>query len=359
MYKVIEITNKEEWERYSSQVAHANILQSYAWGEFQKSLGRKVWFLAIEDQINENMSHKKIVGLALAQLIPTKLRTHIYLSNGPVFLTEDSKQRYEILNTLKAFLKDLGKANGVNFVRLDPLVEDNAANNEILIRAGYVKAPTHVQAEHKWILDIQKDEESILSEMKKDTRYEVRKSMSSGLEIGHSTSPEDFDIFYNLFKLTLSRQKFVANPKEYLQKQYEVLSQNNVYRLYFVKYNNQVIASALIAFYGDTAFYLHASSLNDREINKLYAPHALIWQAIKDAKQSSIKYFDFWGIAPDDDPKHPWAGFTHFKKGFGGELFKTVRAYDIPLSIIYPIIYFMEKYREVWGYLYGKVIGRS
>ncbi|HVX92935.1 MAG TPA: peptidoglycan bridge formation glycyltransferase FemA/FemB family protein, partial [Candidatus Dojkabacteria bacterium] len=296
---------------------------------------------------------------ALAQLIPTKLRTHIYISNVPVFLTEDSKKRYEILNTLKLFLKDLGKKNSVNFVRIDPLLEDNEMNNEILSRAGYVKAPTHVQAEHKWILNIQKDEEVLLSEMKKDTRYEVRKSLTSGLDIGYSTNPEDFDIFYDLFELTRSRQKFVANPKEYLQKQFEVLSKDNIYRLYFVKYNEKVIASALIAFYGDTAFYLHASSLNEREINKLYAPHALIWQAIKDAKKDELKYFDFWGVAPDDDPKHPWAGFTHFKKGFGGELFKTVRAYDIPLSIMYSAIYPMEKYRDVWGYFYGKLIGRS
>ncbi|HVX92993.1 MAG TPA: peptidoglycan bridge formation glycyltransferase FemA/FemB family protein, partial [Candidatus Dojkabacteria bacterium] len=122
MYKVIEISSKEEWERYAKGVSHSNILQSYAWGEFQKALGRKVWFLAVEEEISQNLSHKKIVGLALAQLIPTKLRTHIYISNGPVFLTEDAKQKYEILNTLKLFLKDLGKKNNVNFVRMDPLL---------------------------------------------------------------------------------------------------------------------------------------------------------------------------------------------------------------------------------------------
>ena len=60
---------------------------------------------------------------------------------------------------------------------------------------------------------------------------------------------------------------------------------------------------------------------------------AVLTSAIFDAKEKGIKYFDFWGIAPDDAPSdHPWAGFTKFKKSFGGEAVHYAGTYDIILK---------------------------
>ena len=37
-----------------------------------------------------------------------------------------------------------------------------------------------------------------------------------------------------------------------------------------------------------------------------------------DAKEKGLKHVDLWGVAPEDQPDHKWAGFTAFKKSFGG-----------------------------------------
>ena len=39
-----------------------------------------------------------------------------------------------------------------------------------------------------------------------------------------------------------------------------------------------------------------------------------------------------WGAAPDLDPRHPWAGFTRFKLGFGGRLVHRHGSWDYPLD---------------------------
>ena len=71
-------------------------------------------------------------------------------------------------------------------------------------------------------------------------------------------------------------------------------------------------------------------SAADMDYKRLPATIALLVEAIFDAKENGIKYFDFWGIAPDDAPKsHPWYGFTKFKKSFGGQPVHFAGTYDI------------------------------
>jgi lipid II:glycine glycyltransferase (peptidoglycan interpeptide bridge formation enzyme) len=60
--------------------------------------------------------------------------------------------------------------------------------------------------------------------------------------------------------------------------------------------------------------------------------------------------YNFWGIAPLRSsgspnsqfpiPKHPFAGVTTFKTGFGGELLELEHCMDLPLS---------KKYFLTWG----------
>ena len=76
----------------------------------------------------------------------------------------------------------------------------------------------------------------------------------------------------------------------------------------------------MIVFGNDTATYLFGAS--DYEYRNLMAPHLLQWQAIKDAKDKDLWFYDFWGAAPEgsEGKLSQWAGFTRFKKGFSPEL---------------------------------------
>jgi lipid II:glycine glycyltransferase (peptidoglycan interpeptide bridge formation enzyme) len=74
----------------------------------------------------------------------------------------------------------------------------------------------------------------------------------------------------------------------------------------------------------------------------------LQWEAIKEAKSRGCKIYDFWGYTdPKKYPKHPWAGPTLFKMGFGGYNKEYMKAQDLPLCKRYRLIYFFEKLRKI------------
>lgn len=346
MLKFELLEDRQKWDDFVKSFSPSNILQSWEWGQFQLSLGRKIWRIAA-------VENDQIKAVALAQLVPTKLRTHIYVSNGPVFDPDHSK---EILPQLIGYLKALGIQEKVKFVRMDPLLQSTKENRIMLKEMGLKKSATHTQAEVKWLLDIAVSEETLLAAMRKNTRYEVKRSTKEGIEITSSVDMKDFEIFLELFRDTTKRQKFIPHPLDYYRKQFEALSKGGIYKVYLAKKGKEVLAAALISFYGNCASYLHAASLNNKDANKYFAPQAIIWQAIKDAKTVGCKYFDFWGVAKTDNPNDPWAGFTRFKKGFGGYEFRVIRARDIPLAPEYPLLSLLDSTREIWGGLYYRLI---
>jgi lipid II:glycine glycyltransferase (peptidoglycan interpeptide bridge formation enzyme) len=73
----------------------------------------------------------------------------------------------------------------------------------------------------------------------------------------------------------------------------------------------------------------------------------LQWEAIKEAERRGCKVYDFWGFTdPEMFPKHPWAGPTLFKMGFGGYKKKYVKTQDFILSKKYWLNYIIESIRK-------------
>ncbi|MBN2100349.1 peptidoglycan bridge formation glycyltransferase FemA/FemB family protein [Candidatus Dojkabacteria bacterium] len=342
-YTIKEISDRNIWEDFMTKQSPSVFMQSWNWGNFHRSLGRKVWNLGI-------FKDNELTGGCLCHVLPTKMRTHIYTSNGPVINWEEYA---DIMPLLLDYLSNLGRKNNALFVRMDPLVLDEPENNKIFQSLGMIKSSTHSQAQHKWILDITPDEEDLLSGMKKNTRYAIRRSAKEGIKVESSIDPSDFDKFWDLFMETVERQSFVPHEKDYYIKQMKAFAEDRQYRIYWSHLNGKVLATALIPFYGDTANYLHAASTN--EIKNTFPAHALIWQIIRDAKAEGLSYFDFWGIAPTDDPKHPWSGFTFFKKSFGGFRQDVIKGYDLPLSAKYRIVRGLEKTRGLWARKYFNI----
>ena len=68
---------------------------------------------------------------------------------------------------------------------------------------------------------------------------------------------------------------------------------------------------------------------------------------IKEAKKRNLKHYNFWGIAPNDNPRHRFAGVTLFKTGFGGKRIDWLHARDLQISPFYYLTYFFETVRKI------------
>lgn len=181
--------------------------------------------------------------------------------------------------------------------------------------------------------------------MRKTTRNEIRKAERVGVKIAKSKNPEDIEKFYKLYEKTVNRKHFKPFSKEYLQKEFEIFSVNGNAELYFAQYQDELISGAIIISTNHGVFYHHgASSLKHAQIP---ASHLLQWQIIKDAQERGLKFYNFWGIAPQDAKNHPWAGLTTFKTGFGGRAEKYVPTQDLKITPKYYLNYAIERFRKL------------
>ena len=127
-------------------------------------------------------------------------------------------------------------------------------------------------------------------------------------------------------------------------KQFEAFSSDNQVQLFKAVLNNQVLAIAFIIFYGQEAVYHYAGSAD--EVRHIPASYALQWEIIKQAKKRGFLNYNFWGIAPTDNPRHRFAGVTLFKTGFGGSRVDYLPAHDLIIKSQYWLTYLFETIRR-------------
>jgi len=303
--------HSREWDDFVQKNAQdGGFLQSWQWGEFQKSLGRMIYRLAVLD-------NKEVVAAALAvrHKLPGGLN-YIYLPRGPVVKANLGilHSREQILKLIFQQIRLKASPLASIFLRLDPPLNSAAP----LVKLG-AQPSGQVQPQQTLILDLSASQEQLLAKMKPKTRYNIKVAEKHGVEIIYS-GKEDLEIFWQLLVKTSDRDRITSHPKNYYAR---MLSLPDV-RLVLARYQNKVIAGNIMAFFGKYCYYLHGAS--DYDYRDKMAPYLLQWRMIKDAKEQGCRWYDFWGA---DENK--WPGVTRFKVGFAPQttLTEYVGAYDL------------------------------
>jgi len=336
-----EITNINEWEEFLLQCGQKTFLQSWNWGEFNLAMGNKIWRFGV-------YNNTRLISVILVLKVSAKRGTFLFIPHGPVVIEGlAEKDKKEILELLLLRLGDSAKAEKASFIRMSPLFEKSEQNKNILADLGFINAPMHASAyEATWKLDIYPPEEELLKNMRKTTRYLIKKaSENNDISIEKNTSQADVKIYQKLNKEVSKRQKFVPFSPESIKNEFEIFNKNNQVVFIFGKYKGEIAAGAIIIFWSGIAFYHQAASLG--KYAKLSIPYLLQWEAIKEAKNRGCFTYDFWGFTdPEKFPRHPWAGPTLFKMGFGGNKKEYIETQDFVISKRYWINYIIEKLRK-------------
>lgn len=321
----------------TSQGSHT-FLHSWNWGAFNKSIGEKVWWLGLYDD-------DKLIAVSLLIKIHAKRGNFLFVPHGPIVSREMNK---EILSTLIKEFKKIAKKERANFIRIGPLLEDTAANRRIFKELGFRNAPIYIHAETVWTLNLEPPEEELLQGMRKTTRNLIRRAKKEGVTVEQGNSKDAIKIFNTIYKETAARHTFVPFSLEYLENQVASFACDDQIQTFVAWYGGKPIAAAIVVFYGNSAFYHHGAS--SQKFSKIPATYLLQWEAIREAKRRGHKFYNFWGIIPNQTvngrKKHPWWGITLFKKGFGGFQTNYVRTQDMPLSWRYWPNYVLETMRR-------------
>lgn len=330
------VVDAEEWETFLRQVRPHTFLQSWKWGEHYEMSGSKIFRLGVR-------KNGALVGAALCIKVAARRGAFLLCPHGPILSeTEDGPQ------LLRLFAREctrIAQAEHCDFVRFCPLAPDSPESRSVYRSLGFRDAPIHMHPELSWMLDVSKDEEDLLRDMRKTTRYLVKKMEKEGVEITQSNNPADIEKFWTVYQATVQRQHFTPFNKEYLRKEFELFAADNQALFFFGAHQGECIAAAIIIFYNGQAFYHHSGSIQkSKDIN---ASYLLQWRVIQEAKKRGCTLYNFWGISPADRPKHPWAGLSLFKKGFGGFAEAYLHAQDKPLTSKYALNYTIETARRV------------
>ncbi|MFH1423840.1 MAG: peptidoglycan bridge formation glycyltransferase FemA/FemB family protein [Candidatus Nealsonbacteria bacterium] len=326
---ITEIEEKSIWEDFFLKHEEKTFLQSWNWGEFQKEMGNKIWRLGVSDNNGRPTSIMLVVKVVARR--------------GTFLLVQHNLGLSEIiLNKLKKIAKEERCA----FIRMAPLMFRTEENKKIFRDLGFRESPMHASAyEATWKLDVTISEEELLKNMRKSTRYLIHQALKNqALEITKTDKADDVIFYDKLNREVAKHQQFVPFSYEFVRNEFESFIKDGQSLLFFGKYQGEIIASALVIFWSGVGFY-HQAAL-DPKYHKIPIAYLLQWEAIKEAKRRGCKFYDFWGYV-DPKSRHPWAGPTLFKMGFGGKSYEYIKTQDLPLSKSYWLTYAFETLRKL------------
>ena len=303
-----------EWQKTIKAFPEANFLQSPAYGRMNELLGAKVF--------TEDFGGK---GRALMIVREAKRGKYLEIPCGPLIDWNDET----LIESAFQIIQEIGRREKCVFVRIRPQLIASEANLEKLTRLGMRKSPMHLAAERTVMIDLSAAEDEMLARMRRQTRYEVRRANKLGIKVTRHNSEACFKEFHQIQADTARRQKFIPPDLATLMAERTAFGdQIDIYIAETVE--GEKVAYGLIIKDGREGDYYEAAStpLN----RKLPGAYALLWQVMRDLKADGYERFNLWGIAPEGQPSHRYAGVTTFKTGFGGEIVDYVPAHDLVIS---------------------------
>ena len=339
MITVNDTPSKAEWEQGILAFTEANFLQSYNWGVFHERLGKKVIRCVCTDG-------SKVIGMASGVVEDARRGRYLAVAGGPLIDWHNK-------NSVEAVFRELRKKaleENCVFIRFRPQVTATRVSAKVLRKLSALEAPMHLTADLTLQLDLTLSDETLLSDMRKNTRSAIRKAERVGITTQLVEDVESIRQFYDEEKKVAERQGFVPFSYDFLRNQFEVfLADKQVCLVRSFSKEGALLASAFVIFYNNEAVYHYGISTDANQ--KLPGSYACQWRAIAEAKRRKCTRYNFWGVAPKEATKHRFAGVSLFKRGFGGFEVPYLEAHDIPLSWRYWVTFLFEFFRKKYRHL--------
>lgn len=333
------------WDRFVKSHPSAHLLQSSGWGKLKGRFGWRSEIVTIPGADGRPCAgalvlYRRVAGLTMA-----------YVPRGPLTDWDDPS----LTGALFEALTTACRRQGALFLKVEPELPDTVLNRARLASYSLRPSPQTIQPRSSIMLDLRGEEEAILLSMKSKWRYNIRLAERKGVTVRCATGA-DLPAFNDLMRTTGRRDGFAVHSVEYYTAAFELLAPDQAAFL-LAEFDGEPLAALVVAASGRTAWYLWGAS-GERERNRM-PNHALQWAAMRWARERGATRYDLWGI-PDDLGKlaqglqqgescgiSPDAlpidlealpngglwGVYRFKQGFGGQIVRTVGAWDLPLNM--------------------------
>ncbi len=295
------------WDE-QQKVRNAHMLQGRPWALFQQALGHPVIWAD-----NPDWSW-------MAVIINGKGVRYLYVPYGPTISNPDS------LNEALLSLKTAAKALSLDFIRCEPI----GVSMKTIASSG-MRRTKSVQPQESLIIDLKQTPEVLKSKLSSSHRNTINGAERRGLILRSSTDISNLEPFLNLIHATADTRHFHSYPDSYYKTLVETLLPTGNIKFFIAEHQGKVVSATLCMDYLQTRAYSYTG--NDPNARNLRATAPLVWKMITDSKAEGFERFDLWGIAPNGaGPNHPWAGFSEFKRSFGGQEVFYSGTWELPIS---------------------------
>ena len=354
-------TSHNIWDQLISSLPGPHFLQTYEWGQIKMKYGWTPFYAVWTDdgkfhvsQSMENWSlkpeHCQAACLVLKKQILNRGFTArlsiLYAPKGPMLNWTNEPLRTRVLNDLQAF----AKKQGAIFLKIDPDIVlgrgipkseadsmDNggqAIRNELTRSArGWFCSSDQIQFRNTVLIDLSASEEEMLARMKPKTRYNIRLSEKKGVTVRVGVL-DDLSMLYRMYAETSIRDGFVIRDENYYMTVWKLFMQDRPSAFGFLplaipliaEVENTPVAAIFLFMFAGRAYYVYGMS---RTLHREKMPTYLLqWEAMKRARVSGCNVYDLWGAPEIFDESDSMWGVYRFKEGLGGEVIRTLGAYD-------------------------------
>lgn len=298
------VNNDQDLKRYNEFVRnseYARPMQDTNWSKIKSNWTHDYVYLEENKQIIAAMS---VIGIK-----NTNGKHFLYAPRGPVCDFKNTKLVEALIKEAEP-LKDKYDAF---LLRIDPELNFDEKLVYDYRKIGYdfrsVGIDTHAftQPRYNMIIDLTSyNEDEIFESFSSKGRYNVRKSIRSGIKTICKTDKEGLDIFYDLTKIMAERQGIGHRPRDYYERLINYLD-GEIFVSYF---EDKPLSASLLIPYGKKVYYLYAASSNEMR-NKM-PNYNMIWEEIKWSIKNGYDYLDLGGTFSLDSRD----GLYRFKQSF-------------------------------------------
>ncbi len=343
------------WDFLISKLPDPPFLQTYEWAQVKANYGWKPIYLVWTDKsfkvyTSDRLEQLDLLDRSTIQAVCLILKRTVlsrgfasrfcilYSPKGPLLNWNDESLRHRVLDDLQSFAKE----QGAIFLKIDPDVllgtgipqsrdsrEDNGGQAVMseLKRRGWLYSSDQIQFKNTFLIDLSATEDEMLARMKQKTRYNIRIAEKKGVKVRVGTQA-DLPMLCKMYAETSVRDGFVIRNEEYYEtvwKSFMQSSEPNAEPL-IAEVNSEVVAAIFAFYFAGRAYYMYGMS---REAHREKMPNYLLqWEAMKRAKSRGCLVYDLWGAPDEFNESDSMWGVFRFKEGLGGQVVRTLGAWD-------------------------------
>jgi len=328
------VRTRAEWDHFLLAYPDAHILQTGGWGDLKSQFGWKPFWVTSDKSGAQVLLKRLPFGLSIG-----------YIAKGP--LGEEWSALWRDIDSICRQYRAI-------LLKVEPDCFDPLDSKHELSMAGFRSGAKSIQPRRTVVVDLTGTEEELLARMKQKTRYNIKLAERKGVRVRAS---DDLNTFYQMMRITGLRDGFGVHTLSYYQRAFEIFSKDDDCILFMAEYENQPLAGLMAFSHGKRSWYFYGAS-SDKERNRM-PTYLLQWEAMRWAKAKGCISYDLWGV-PDEDESmleedfesktgELW-GVYRFKRGFGGQIRRSVGAWD---RVYRPALYWLYQ----WWLARGKPEG--